>query len=49
MSSKRKMRRKRFKLKDVTSKVNLCVKKVRNKALLREIGRELMKKSIKSV
>ena len=44
MSSKRKMRRKRFKLKDVTSKVNLCVKNVRNKALLREIGRELMKK-----
>nr|DAJ49345.1 MAG TPA: hypothetical protein [Caudoviricetes sp.] len=38
------MRRKRFKLKDVTSKVNLRVKKVTNKALLREIGRELMKK-----
>lgn len=44
MSSKRKMRRKRFKLKDITSKINLRVKKVTNKAILREIGRELMKK-----
>ena len=44
MSSKRKMRRRGFKLKDVTSKLNLRVKKVTNKATLREIGRELMKK-----
>ena len=42
-------RRKRFKLKDVTSRLNLRVKKVTNKAILREIGRKLMKKYKKYV
>ncbi len=42
-------RRKRFKLKDVTSRLNLRVKKVTNKKILREIGRKLMKKYKKYV
>ena len=42
-------RRKRFKLKDVTSRLNLRVKKVTNIKILREISRKLMKKYKKYV
>lgn len=42
--SLKKMRRKRIKLKDITSKLNLHIKSVRSKAKLRKIGKELMSK-----
>ena len=42
--SLKKMRRKRFKLKDITTKLNLHIKDVRSKAKLRKIGKELMNK-----
>lgn len=42
--SLKKMRRKRVKLKDITSKLNLHIKSVKSKAKLRKIGKELMNK-----
>lgn len=42
--SLKKMRRKRIKLKDITSKLNLHIKSVRSKLKLRKIGKELMNK-----
>ena len=42
--SLKKMRKRRIRLKDITSKLNLHIKSVRSKAKLRKIGKELMNK-----
>ena len=42
--SLKKKKRKKIKLKDITSKLNLHVKEVRTKAKLIKIGKELMDK-----